>query len=722
MSYIKGKFKHIIFESESGYRVGLFKVNETDDEDIPTNKQITYTGYFMKTNENDTYILNGKYIFHDRYGYQFSADNYEKVVPEGKEAIIDFLTSSFVKGCGDATAKKIYKVFGDDSLIKIKENKSNLELVDGINEKKRDQIYNSICKYFDNDILIVELKSMGFSVKETMNLINKFGKKIKDIINKNIYDLIDEVNFKKLDEIFLSNNNIDDERRVKACIIETIKYLTFSSGDIYLYKEEIISGLKKLYGINVEIDSYINYLFNIGRIAIKKDKIYLKEDYDDEVFIADYLGKLDSLSVRNINIDKYINKAEKELEIKYNDEQKEAIKSALLNNISVITGGPGTGKTTIIKGIIKTYSLIYKVSDNKVLEHVLLLAPTGRASKRMSESTGYGASTIHRFLKWDKENNIFNINELNSVHYNLIIIDESSMIDNHLMASLLRGLDIFNTQIVLVGDEYQLPSVGPGLVLNDIINTDIRHIRLDKIYRQSSKSYIPTVAKNIKDKVREIVPNGDDFSFINCDNLNIKNIIIKLLDKMKDKNIDINSVQVLAPMYKGENGIDNLNILLQEYFNPIVRDSDELRIGPITYRVGDKMLNLVNDVDNNIFNGDIGYICEIDAKSKKNVLSIDYDGNIVEYKREDLISVTHAYAITIHKSQGSEFDYVIMPMSLSYNRMLYNKLLYTGVSRAKKSLIIVGDRDAYLKAISNDYSFKRKTTLNELIMNKISKK
>lgn len=721
MSYIKGKFKHIIFESESGYRVGLFKVTETNDEDIPINKLITYTGYFMKTNDNDTYLLNGKYIFHDRYGYQFSADNYEKIVPEGKEAIIEFLTSSFVKGCGEATAKKIYKVFGNDSLVKIKENKSNLELVDGISEKKREQIYNSICKYFDNDALIVELKNMGFSVKETMNLINKFGKKIKDIINKNIYDLIDEVNFKKLDEIFLSNNNLDDERRVKACIIETIKYLTFSSGDIYLDRDEINSGLKRLFGINIEIDSYINYLFNVGKIAIKKDKIYLKEDYDDEVFIADYLSKLYSLSVRNINIDKYINKAEKELEIKYNDEQKEAIKRSLVNNISVITGGPGTGKTTIIKGIIKTYSLIYKVSDNKISEHVLLLAPTGRASKRMSESTGYGASTIHRFLKWDKENNIFNINELNSVHYNLIIVDESSMIDNHLMASLLRGLDIFNTQIVLVGDEYQLPSVGPGLVLNDIINTDISHIRLNKIYRQSNKSYIPTVAKNIKDKVMEIVPSGDDFSFISCDNLSIKSVIIKLLDKMKDKNININNVQVLAPMYKGENGIDNLNILLQEYFNPIVRDDEELKIGPITYRVGDKMLNLVNDVDNNIFNGDIGYICDVDAKSKKNILSIDYDGNIVEYKREDLISVTHAYAITIHKAQGSEFDYVIMPMSLSYNRMLYNKLLYTGVSRAKKSLIIVGDRDAYLKAIGNDYSFKRKTTLNELIMHKIKK-
>ena len=304
MSYIKGKFKHIIFESESGYRVGLFKVNETDDENIPTNKLITYTGYFMKTNDNDNYVLNGKYIFHDRYGYQFSTDNYEKIVPEGKDAILDFLTSSFVKGCGEVTAKKIYKVFGNDSLYKIKENKSNLELVEGINEKKREQIYNSVCKYFDNDALIVELKNMGFSVKETMNLINKFGKKIKDIINKNIYDLSDEINFKKLDEIFLSNNDMEDDRRVKACLIETMKYLTFSTGDIYLYKEYLI----KLYNYKVDINNKKKILEKLNTINIEgcvipeyalfngKDLIGVQMEY-----LYDYDALYDLLSIKNID-------------------------------------------------------------------------------------------------------------------------------------------------------------------------------------------------------------------------------------------------------------------------------------------------------------------------------------------------------------------------------------------------------------------------------------
>lgn len=718
MNYVKGKFKNFIFTSESGYKVGLFRVTETDLDEISTNKVITYTGYFVDITESDNYVLYGKYIYHDRYGYQFQVDSYEKIIPDGKDAIIDFLTSSFVKGCGEKAAQKIYKIFGDDSINKIKENKDNLQLVDGLSEKKINTIYNSVMKYFENDELIISLKNMGFTVKETMNLVNDFGKKITKIIDNNIYDLIGYTNFKKLDEIFIQNHDKEDFRRVRACLIETMKYLTFSSGDIYLYKEEIENGIKKLYGIYKDIGEDINYLFNYDRIALSDNKIYLKEDYQDEVCIALSIKKL----LKNINekskIDKYIDIAEKKLNIKYNDEQQKAIKMGLENNISIITGGPGTGKTTIIKGIIKTYALLNNVEDKEIYNHLLLLAPTGKASKRMSDATTYIASTIHRFLKWDKENNVFNVNELNPEHYNLIIIDEASMIDNHLMASLFRGLKLYNTKIILVGDEYQLPSVGPGLVLTDLINTDIPHIRLEYIYRQSDKSYIPMVAKNIKEGKIEIVPNGDDFSFIECDNKEIKAVMLKILDKMKEKNIPDGKIQILAPMYKGENGIDNLNILLQDYFNPVKNSKDEMKIGPISYRIGDKVINLVNDVDNNVFNGDTGVISDINIVSKKSFITVDYDTSEVEYKREELSSIIHSYAMTIHKSQGSEFDYVIMPLSNAYSRMLYNKLLYTGVSRAKKSLIIIGSKEAYATAVRNNYSFERKTSISELIMNK----
>lgn len=717
MNYIKGKFKQIIFESSSGYRVGLFRVSETDSAEIPVNKSITYTGYFTNTNELDNYKLYGKYIYHDRYGYQFSTESFEKIVPEGKDAIIDFLSSPFVKGCGLATAKRIYDMFGDDTLNKIKENKNNLELVSSISNRRIELIYNSVCKYFDNDKIIIELKSLGFTVKETMTLINEFGNKIIKIIENNIYDLVDYVSFKKLDEIFLNNNSIDDSRRVKACIIETIKCLTFENGDIYLYKEEIVSGLSSMYGINIDISKYLQYLFNSGAIAIINDKIYLKKDYQDEVYIANSVKKLLSRKKENIDVSKFIKKLEKQFNIKYNSDQKKSIITSLTNNLSIITGGPGTGKTTIIKGIIKTYSMINKIDDEKVNDYVLLLAPTGKASKRMSEATGYGASTIHRFLKWDKDGNTFGVNEDNQEHYNLIIIDEASMVDNYLMASLFRGLRLGNSTVVLVGDEYQLPSVRPGLILNDLISTDIPHIRLEQIYRQSDKSYIPMVAKSIKEKDINIVINGDDFCFIECDNKDIKGVIIQLLDKMGSKGITNNKIQILAPMYRGENGIDNLNILLQNYFNPEDKLKSEIKIGPIIYRVGDKVINLVNDLDNNIFNGDTGFIHSIEKVGKSEIITIDYDKNYVEYKREELNNVTHSYAITIHKAQGSEFEYIIMPISLSYSRMLYNKLLYTGVSRARKSLIIVGSKEAYKNAILNEYSFSRKTSLKEQIMN-----
>lgn len=723
MSYIKGKYKTSIFESNSGYKVGLFKVQETDDNEIEENKTLTFTGYFTELNTEDTYIFYGNYIFHDRYGYQFSVTNYEKIMPTGKEAIIDFLSSSYIKGCGEATAKSIYKIFKDETLSKIKESKDNLLLVPKMTEKKATTIYNSVCKYFEKDEEIIKIKNMGFSIKETMALINIYGEQTLNVIEKDIYNLLVKIDFKKLDHIFLNNNDKEDPRRIKACIIQSMKNTSFALGDIYLSKEEITKYVKEQYKINCDLTPYFEELFNIKKIMIQDDKYYLIEDYLDELYIAKNIPALMKPSKINLTkFDNVIKEVEEYLHITYNNEQKNAIWTSLANNISIITGGPGTGKTTIIKGIINAYAIINKLDNSSMNRHLLLLAPTGRASKRMSETSGYGASTIHRFLKWDKENNIFGINELNQLHYNLIIIDETSMIDNHLFASLLKGLDLTNTQIILVGDEYQLPSVGPGLILSDLIRSNLPHVSLEQIYRQSDNSYIPELAKNIKNTNIDssIKQKRDDFSFIECPKEDIKSVMIKVLEKMNDKKIPETAIQILAPMYKGENGIDNLNIILQDFFNPNDNQKQEVIIGPITYRENDKVLNLVNDVDNNIYNGDIGYIDSININSKKDFIVVNYDGNYVSYKKEDINTITHAYAISIHKSQGSEFSYVVMPISLSYSRMLYNKLLYTGVSRAKKSLILIGSLEAFNKSIYNNYSYQRKTTLTEKIMNTLN--
>lgn len=721
MSYIKGKYKQSIFESETGYKVGLFRVQETDDKELVTNKTITFTGYFGMLNKDDTYVFNGNVIYHDRYGMQFQVDTYEKVVPEGKDAIIDFLTSSFVKGCGEVLARKIYKTFGDDTLTKIKESRENLFLVSGMTDKKADSIYKSVVKYFEADKEIVKLKEMGFTVKETMELMNNFGKRVLELIDKNIYVLRDYVDFPKLDSIFLVNNDPEDDRRVDAAIIRAMKDLTFELGDIYLDKIEIVEELASRYNIFKSIDENLRNLAKRKEIMIANEDYYLMTDYLDELNNGVSIASLMSRSTKKISkFNDLIKLTEGELGITYNKEQKEAIKSALTNNVSIITGGPGTGKTTIIKGILRLYSIYKKISYDSITREVCLLAPTGRASKRMSETCGIGASTIHRFLKWDKESNTFAVNELNKVHYNMFIIDETSMLDNHLLSSLFKGIDI-HTKIIFVGDEYQLPSVGPGLILSDMISAGVPHIKLETIYRQSENSYIPMLAKDIKNVnvTDDYLDKKDDYNFISCDSKDIKNVLVQIVEKMQDKKMDLGNLQVLAPMYKGENGIDNLNIVLQELINPKDKKKDEIKVGPITYRVGDKILNLVNDIDNNIYNGDIGYIKSIDINSKKEPIVVEYDNNEVGYKRENFNQITHAYAISIHKSQGSEFMHVIMPITKGYSRMLYNKLLYTGVSRAKKSLVLLGDKDAFIRCVNNSYSLVRKTNLKVKIMNNL---
>ena len=457
------------------------------------------------------------------------------------------------------------------------------------------------------------------------------------------------------------------------------------------------------------------------KIVIDNDKYYLKEYYDAEIDIVNRLKeiKLSPIHLEK-NLDKKIKDLESSLDITYNTEQKNAIKSIFEDNIVIITGGPGTGKTTIIKGIINLYKNVYKYSEDALNMKLALIAPTGRASKRMSETTGYGSSTIHRYLKWNKDNNTFGINEFNKTNEELIIVDETSMIDTVLFDSLLKGIRK-NIKLVLVGDEHQLPSVSPGLVLNDLINSNkFNHIKLNNIYRQSKNSYIPVLASEIKNKnVTDYLDKKDDYNFIECNTRSIKDLIVDIANKSINKGLDENNIQILAPMYKGEIGIDNLNIILQNIFNPHSNHLKEVIIGPIIYRVNDKVLNLVNDVDKGIYNGDIGFIYDIDINSKSDFIKVNFDNNIVSFKKEELSSIKHAYAITIHKAQGSEFDHVIMPISKTYNKMLYNKLIYTGVSRAKKSLIIIGSSEAFIYSVNNDYSEIRKTNLKELVMNNI---
>jgi len=726
MDYIKGKFRQSIFASEAGYVVGVFRVREASEtlKDLE-NKTITFTGYFADLNTEDSYVFNGKYVNHDRYGYQFQVDSYEKLMPEGKDAIVEFLTSSLIKGCGEKTAKKIVDILGEKAIDKIKEDKSNLMLIPNLSEKKADTIYKSILKYYESNETIIKLKEYGFSIKESLKLLNVYGKTVVNIINENIYDLIEHIDFKTLDKIFFKINKETNTNRILACIVESLKNLSFQKGDTYSFEEEIKEYLNTYYNIDdKDIKNHLSLLEQEFKVVIKDKKIYLKENYDFENTIANNLLVTNSNKRKKItNIKKIIEEVEKTLEITYNEEQKQAIETALESNISIITGGPGTGKTTIINGIINAYKIANKLNERGMSSNLALLAPTGRASKRLAETTNFGASTIHRYLKWNKETNSFGINEYNKTFHRLIIVDEVSMIDSFIMYSLLQGLES-DVQIIFVGDENQLPSVSAGMVLNDLIESKLfAHIKLNNIYRQSANSFIPLFAKEIKEK--EIKSNylekKDDYNFIESNSRQIKELIAEICKRSIAKGLDEEDIQILAPMYKGENGIDNLNIVLQEIFNPENDTLNEAKVGTIIYRVGDKILNLVNDPDKNIFNGDIGFISEVNIDSKKDFLIINFYGNLVSFKREDLQTIKHAYAISIHKSQGSEFNHVIIPLSKTYNKMLYNKLLYTAVSRAKKSLVIIGSNEAFTHSVHNDLAQTRKTTLKDILMHKSKK-
>ncbi len=722
MNKIEGKIKNIIYKNDTnGYLVALFRVSKSDNE-LYLKKTITITGTFLDIKEESKVILEGEFTHHEKYGNQFKVSSYEYVIPTEKDDVLEFLSSKFVKGCGKKTAEKIVGLYGSDAINIIK---NDVHALDGLNISsiKKQQIYDSLINYSKSSDLILKLTNMGFSIDEASRIYAKYKYNLQDIINNNIYLLNDVIEFKRLDTIFL--NNIDDKydiRRRKACIIECMKMLSNNTGDVYYNTSDIYSYLNKLFGIDIDYETYlddITELCNDYILVKENDNVYLHEYYEEEYIIAYLLKSICDKSTKKVNYDDKISKLESKLNIIYNDDQKRAINEALNNNVTIISGGPGTGKTTIINAIVKLYIEENKLVGPNIFENIALLAPTGRASKKMSTSTGLPASTIHRFLKWNKDTDEFQVNENNKNIQKLIIVDEVSMVDLSLMAALLKGINSY-VKLVLVGDAFQLPSVGPGNILADLINSEIfNYIPLNYIYRQSDNSYIPYLAREIKNKdlQEEFTDKHDDYNFLITDNKDILGTIKRIVEVGINKGFNENNLQVLAPMYKGDVGIDNLNRMLCDLFNPL-KSQREILYGDVIYKENDKVLQLVNDADNNVFNGDIGFIKRIVNEGNKEHITIDFDGNNVTYLKKDLKNIKHAYAISIHKSQGSEFDHVIIPITYYYGSMLYNKLLYTGVSRVKKSLILIGDARVFYKGVLNDYGNVRKTTLTDRLKEK----
>ena len=732
---IKGIFSKEIYHSDKGYIIGLLKIKETDIEELEyyINKSITFTGTFAELTLGDNYYMEGNVIDHPKYGLQFNVTNYERIKPEDKDGIVLFLSSDLFKGIGKNLATSIVETLGNKALDIIINNKEELMLVPKMTNKKANTIYETLIKYEESSTTLTYLTSIGFGMNEALDIYNTYKSNTLMVLKHNIYSILDEVPnlyFSKIDEIRKALDiEDDDERRIKATLYYSFNLLSNKTGDTYFYIEEIKKETENILKFKLNLEDIILYLDELrylGKIYKEEDKYFLKDVYEAEKNIADtfiYLNNKEKTKYKKL--EEELESLQNEFNITYNEEQKLAIKKSLENNILVITGGPGTGKTTIVNGIVKLYSKINKYNLEETIKNLALLSPTGRASKKLSEATTLPASTIHRFLKWNKETNEFMINEHNKDFSKLIIVDEVSMIDTKLMDSLLKGLTK-NIKLILVGDYHQLPSVGAGNILKDIIESSkIEVISLEMIYRQSEQSYIPVLASQIRNNnLEDYLDTKDDYTFLRCPS----NVILKSLEdlskKLVERNYDMKKVQILSPMYAGINGIDNLNKHLQNIFNPASDDKKEVKIGDIIYRINDKILELVNMPDENVFNGDIGFITNIlfenESESNKIEIYVEYDFGIVKYLPKDLNKIKHGFAISIHKSQGSEFDFVIMPICHEYKRMLYKKLIYTGITRAKRKLVILGEEESFINGIYNENEIDRKTNLKNLLTNSIN--
>ncbi len=727
ISFIKGKYKKNIYQSESGYVIGLFKVESASDDLVDiVGKTITFTGYFHELNDMDTYIFHGKVVEHVKYGMQFQTESYERCKPESKDALVEFLSSGLFKGIGEGKAKKIVSVLGKDALNIILNQPSNLVLIPGISEKDIKGLHDKLIDYEESYDLVIKLGDMGFNTREAMLIYNKYRARSLEVIENNLYHIlydIDQFSFKRVDYIALNNEiSRDHLNRIMASIVYIMNEVSNRYGHSYYYLEEIGSLLPRVLGINISEERFkeaIEQLILDSMIVNVEDKYYLREMYDSECFIVNRINILQHSSDHVVkDIDSYLKKLEEYFQIDYNIDQEEAIKNSYFKNFLIITGGPGTGKTTIMRAICELYKEIHQLDYEKLKEKIALLAPTGRAAKRMSEATNLPSSTIHRFLKWNKDTNKFQVNEYNKSKVEFVLIDEASMIDTYLFSHLLKGLSV-HTKIILVGDVDQLPSVGAGQVLSDLICSEKLNVcKLNTLYRQEEGSNIISLAYEIKngEVEHEFFNQEEDLTFIECKD----NEVIDQINEISKTYLDYSykKFQVLAPMYKTICGIDYINVSLQNIFNPKRVSKKEIAIGEEIYREGDKVLQLTNMPDDNVYNGDIGIITKINSRPKKEIY-IDFDGNIVKYTPTNFTKFKKAYAISIHKAQGSEFDVVIIPVVRSFHKMLYRKLIYTAVTRCKKKLFLIGEVSALNLAIHNKVNDIRRTSIKDFLIDGI---
>ena len=728
MEELEGQVMDIIYQNEvNSYTIAVF--DTADDE-------LTIVGYLPFVNPGDTLKVSGKMVTHQEYGEQFKVETFEKTEPRTLEALEIYLSSGSIKGIGPATAKKIIKKFGENTIEILRNNSIELAQISGITMEKAVQMGESFNENWELWKIVSFLEQFGISASQAKNIYKDLGQNAIEEIKKNPYILVDKVrgiDFKQIDKMAMDIGiEVQNDSRVRSGIKYSLNLVSYN-GHCCIIKENLIEFVKNLLGVPKEIieDEIINLKVN-EEIAVEKREdetewVYLIPFYKAEDNIVTRLMIIDtSRNVKKIsNIDKELKEIEKNDRIELSEKQVEAIKAVNDNNVCIITGGPGTGKTTIIKNIIE----LYKKKGKKVV----LCAPTGRAAKRMTEMTGEEAKTLHRLLeigKTGEENQLIDVDlNVQMIDGDVVIVDEMSMVDLFLMNYLVKAI-YQGTKLVLVGDVDQLPSVGPGSILKDIINSEkITMIKLDKIFRQAAKSKIVQNAHRVNNgqnfiKKDEIEGLNNDFFYLNERNQDkiIENVLTLCNGRLKNYGDYefFKNIQVITPTKKGNLGTKELNKELQKILNPPQKGKKEKAVGQVIYRVGDKVMQIKNNYDimwskdrengTGVFNGELGRIVDIDTSDGAIQVKFD-DEKEVWYEYSDLEQLEHAYAITVHKSQGSEFDVVIMPISQSSPMLLTRNLLYTAITRAKKLIIIIGSDKVIQFMIQNVDSKKRNTGL-----------
>ena len=732
--YFSGTIERIIFENPSNFfRILLLDIEDTDAEDFE-DFEIIVTGSMADVMEGEDYTFWGSLVQHPKYGQQLKISRYERAKPSSN-GLVKYFSSDHFKGIGVKTAQKIVQLYGEDTedtIDKILAEPEKLTQINGLAAKNREAFVAKLRLNYGTEMVLAKLAAYGIPNKLAFQIQDTYKEETLDIVEKYPYQLVEDIQgigFKIADHLAEELGiQSDAPERFRAGLVHTLLTQSMERGDTYVEARDLLEHTIELLESSRQVELNPSLVADELAHLIEEDKVQNVETkiFENSLFFAEEgiksnlvrlleKGEQDCFDADNITA--AIQQVEESSGISYDSIQKEAIRQAINQKVFILTGGPGTGKTTVINCIIAVYAQLRGLDLRKVNDlPILLAAPTGRAARRMNELTGLPSATIHRHLGMTGDDDTSHLDDYLDADF--IIVDEFSMVDTWLANQLLSNISS-QTKLLIVGDADQLPSVSPGQVLADLLQIPtIPQTKLETIYRQSEESTIVTLASQIQKGIlpADFTDKKADRSYFEARNEHIPPMIEKIASAAIRSGIPAQDVQVLAPMYRGPAGIDQINNLMQNLINPVEKEELTFEAPDCQYRQGDRVIHLVNDAESNVFNGDLGYITDLlpgkYTDSKQDELTIDFDGNELVYQRSEWYKIRLAYAMSIHKSQGSEFPVVILPITKSSHRMLQRNLIYTAITRAKSKLILLGEKAAFDYAAKNTGT-ARKTYLRE---------